>query len=106
MGGTVGEASPIRPQAVLALEGELDVAGATDAVKRMLRLDLRPGGQLVLDLSRLSFMDSTGIRVILQAQEFARMRRAGLVIVRPPENVMRVLELVGLDEQLDIVEQS
>ena len=33
------------------------------------------------------------------------MRGAGFVVVRPPANVMRVLELVGLDEQLDLVEQ-
>jgi anti-sigma B factor antagonist len=102
----IGEASPTRqrPQAVLALEGELDVANATEAYKRMVRLDLRRGAQLVLDLSELTFMYSTGIRVILQAEQYARMHGAELIIVRPPDRVMRVLELVGLDEQLDIVE--
>ena len=102
----IGEASRTRqrPQAVLALEGELDVANAADAQKRMLSLDLRRGAQLVLDLSELTFMDSTGIRVILQAEQYARMHGAELVIVRPPDDVMRVLELVGLDEQLDFVE--
>ena len=104
----IGEASleRQRPQAVLALDGELDPASAADAVKRMLLLDLRPGGHLVLDLSGLTFMDSTGIRLILQAGERARMHGAGLVVVRPPDRVMRVLELVGLDEQLEIVEPS
>ena len=102
----IGEASQTRqrPQAVLALEGELDVANAADAQKRMLRLDLRRGAQLVLDLRGLTFMDSTGIRVILQAEQYARMHGAELVVVRPPDPVMRVLELVGLDEQLDLVE--
>lgn len=102
----IGEASPTRqrPQAVLALEGELDVASATDAYKRMLHLDLRRGGLLVLDLSGLTFMDSTGIRVILQAEQYARMHDAELVVVRPSDAVMRVLELVGLDEQLELVE--
>jgi anti-sigma B factor antagonist len=102
----IGEASPtrLRPQAVLALEGELDVANAADAQKRMLKLDVRPGGQLVLDLSGLTFMDSTGVRLILQASQHALMQGAELVVVRPPDRVMRVLELVGLDEQLDLVE--
>jgi anti-sigma B factor antagonist len=95
-----------RPQAVLALAGELDVANATEAYKRMLGLQLRPGGQLVLDLSELTFMDSTGIRLILQAGELARMHGAALVVVRPPAAVMRVLELVGLDEQLDLVDSG
>jgi anti-sigma B factor antagonist len=105
---TTGEASLTRrrPQAVLALAGELDVASATDAHKRMLHLDLRRGGRLVLDLSELTFMDSTGIRVILRAEQHARMHGAELVVVRPPGAVMRVLELVGLDEQLDLVESG
>ena len=101
----VGEGSLTRrTQVVLALEGEFDAARASDAHKRMLRLDLRPGGRLVLDLSGLTFMDSTGIRMILQASEYARTHGAALVVVRPPEEVMRVLELVGLDEQLDLVD--
>jgi anti-sigma B factor antagonist len=105
---TKGEGSLTRPrpQSVLVLAGELDVASATDAYKRMLELNLRPGAQLVLDLSGLTFMDSTGIRLILQAGEYASMRGADLVIVRPPDRVMRVLELVGLDEQLDLVDAA
>jgi anti-anti-sigma factor len=104
---TTGEGSlnGRRPQVVLELSGELDVSNANAAHKRMLGLDLRPGSQLVLDLRELTFMDSTGIRLILQASEHARMHGAGLVVVRPPAAVMRVISLVGLDEQLDIVEQ-
>ena len=97
-------ASTVRPHAVLALAGELDVAGATEAHKRLLGLKLRPGGQLVLDLSGLRFMDSTGVRLILRAHEQALRHGAELVVVRGPEPVMRVLELVGLDDQLDVVD--
>jgi anti-sigma B factor antagonist len=99
-----GSLTRTSPRAVLALKGEFDAASASDAHKRMLQLDLRPGGRLVLDLSGLTFMDSTGIRMILQASEFARAHCASLFVVRPPDNVMRVLELVGLDEQLDLVD--
>ena len=95
-----------RPQVRLALEGELDVANANAAHKRLLGLDLRPGWQLVLDQSGLTFMDSTGIRLILKADEHARTYGAGFVVVRPPAQVMRVLALVGLDDQLDFVEPA
>ena len=101
-----GSLTGTSPQRVLALEGEFDAARASDAHKRLLRLDLRPGGRLVLDLSGLTFMDSTGIRMILQASEYARTHGAGLVVVRPPGKVMRVLELVGLDEQLELVDAA
>ena len=94
---------PQRSQVVLPITGDLDVAGAVAAQKRLLGLALRPGDQLVLDLSGLHFMDSTGIRLLLQAREYALRHGAGFVVVRGPDTVMRVLELVGLDEQLDLV---
>ena len=95
--------SPGREPVTLALAGELDVASAAEAEKRLVALALAPGDQLVLDLRAVTFIDSTGIRLILQAREQARRHRAGFVVVRGPGEVMRVLELVGLDEQLDIV---
>jgi anti-sigma B factor antagonist len=95
--------TPQRSQVVLPISGDLDVAGATAAHKQLLALELHPGDQLVLDLSALTFMDSTGIRLILQAREHAARHGAGFVIVRGPETVMQVLELVGLDQQLDFV---
>jgi anti-anti-sigma factor len=94
---------PQRSKVVLPITGDLDVTGATAAQKRLLGLTLRPGDQLVLDLSGLDFMDSTGIRLILQARDHALRHGAGFVVVRGPDTVMRVLELVGLDEQLDLV---
>jgi anti-sigma B factor antagonist len=95
----ISERSPV----VLAISGDLDVAGATAAHKRLLALPLRPGDQLVLDLSGVTFMDSTGVRLILQAREHALRHGAGFAVARGPESVMRVLELVGLDGQLDVV---
>ena len=95
-----------RAQVVVSLSGELDVAHANAAHKQMLALELPRGGQLVLDLSELTFMDSTGIRLIFQARAHADMHGAGFVVVRPPPKVMRVLELVGLDQQLDLVDRA
>jgi anti-anti-sigma factor len=106
---TTGQAlrSPrVRPRVVLELHGDLDVAAATEVHKLMLARPLPVGGQLVLDLSAVTFIDSTGIRLILQAQEHALRHAAGLVVVRGPERVMRVLELVGLDAQLDLVDAA
>lgn len=94
---------PQRSQVVLPITGDLDVVGATAAHKQLLGLALRPGDRLVLDLSELHFMDSTGIRLILRARDHALRHGAAFVVVRGPDSVMRVLELVGLDGQLDLV---
>jgi anti-anti-sigma regulatory factor len=40
----------------------------------------------------------------VQASQHALVHGAELVVVRPPDRVMRVLELVGLDEQLELVD--
>jgi anti-anti-sigma factor len=78
------------------------MATVTEAHKRLIELDLPRRGELVVDLRDVTFMDSTGIRLLLFAREHARRCGASLVIVRGPDEVMRVLELVGLDDQLDI----
>ena len=94
------------PQRVtLALAGELDVMGAAEARRALLSLEPPRGGSLVVDLRELLFMDSTGVRLILQALGFAERRGAPLVVTKGPDDVQRVLVIVGLAEQLVIVDQ-
>jgi anti-anti-sigma factor len=90
---------------VLALHGDLDVAASTSVLKRLIELDLRPGQRLLLDLRDVQFIDSTGIRLLLQARAQAERARAAFTVVAGPPAVMRVLRLVGLDDQLDIVDE-
>ena len=89
---------------VLELHGELDVAASTSVLKRLIALDLRPGLRLVLDLRDADFIDSTGVRMLLQARAHAERAGAAFSIVAGPPAVMRVLRLVGLDDQLDVVD--
>ena len=95
--------SPGREPVTLALAGELDFTSAAEAEKRLVALALAPGDQLALDLRAVTFIDSTGIRLILKAREQARRQRAGFVVICVPGEVTRVLALSGLDGQLDIV---
>jgi len=76
---------------VLVLEGALDIATTTEAHKRLIGLDLPRRGRLVLDLREVTFMDSTGIRLLLRAREHARRCGAEFGIVPGPADVMRVL---------------
>lgn len=50
--------------------------------------------ELVLDLSELTFLDSTGIQAFLVV---AGQNRGGLVLRRPQQPVRRVFDLVGID---------
>ena len=80
----------------IALSGELDLAGAGDVEAELERVEATDVGSIVLDLSGLTFMDSTGVRQLVSAR--ARSRADGrLTLKRGPAAVQRVLELSGVD---------
>ncbi len=88
---------------MLAFEGDLDVMTveeAGDAVR-----DAQAGGAtVVLDFRGLRFMDSSGLRVVLEAQ-----RRAGdgggRLLVAPGEGaVRRVFDLSGIGDLVELVD--
>jgi anti-anti-sigma factor len=83
---------------VVAARGELDLATAP-ALEEVLLPPLKEGGEVVLDLRALEFMDSTGVRVIVAAHVAGQDAGGGLTLVRtdPAGPVGRVLEISGLD---------
>ena len=85
---------------ILVLSGEIDIASAADADEALSGLELRPGAWLAIDMRELSFIDSTGVRLILDAMRYAEEHGARLALVRGPDAVHRLLELVGLAEQV------
>ena len=88
---------------MLLLEGELDFSQSHTARRALLSVQLLRGGRLALDLRGLTFMDTSGVRLILEAMHRAEDRGAEFAIVRGPQPVHDVLELVGLAEQLRVV---
>jgi anti-sigma B factor antagonist len=80
---------------VVALAGELDIATAESARNELARR--KPGEGLVLDLSRLGFLDTSGIQLVVEAYRAARDEGFELRILRAPPDVHRVFEIAGLD---------
>jgi anti-anti-sigma factor len=93
-----------RGRATLCLAGELDVMSAAEARRALVSAKPPRGGQLVIDLRDLLFMDSTGVRLILQGMDCAERHGARLVLIKGSDAVQRALEVMGLAEQLPIVE--
>lgn len=87
----------------LALTGELDVAGAPRFEQALERIERDAPATLVLDLRGLAFMDSTGLRVIIAADDRARDEGRRLVLVRGSDTVQRIIEMTRLDARLEIV---
>ncbi len=65
-----------------------------------------PPPVIVLDLSKLTFLDSTGLRCLVTADRRAREAGRRVVIVRGPDAVQRVFEITRLDERLEIVDDA
>jgi len=81
------------PGGVLWLAGEFDLAGI-DEFQAAVDAVLDAQGELVLDLSELTFLDSTGIRAFLIV---ANTVEGGVVLRKPTPSVRRVLDLVGIE---------
>jgi anti-sigma B factor antagonist len=88
---------------LLSLSGELDISTAARLEDDLRRIEVDAPATLVLDLSGLDFMDSTGLRIVLAADGRARDAGRRLVLVRGNDMVQRVLRVTRLDERLEIV---
>jgi anti-sigma B factor antagonist len=76
------------------LSGELDISNS-EHVSEVLVEALRAEGDLTLDISALTFVDSSGIRTLVQAAR--ELEGRGRLILRDPQvPVLRVIELMGL----------
>ena len=79
--------------------GETDSVIATQTAVLTLKPDL-----LVLDLQRLTFIDSSGLRFILESDLRARKESRRVAIVPGPEQVHRIFLIALLDMRLDFIE--
>lgn len=88
----------------IRLAGELDIATAGRIEEELERAEASGARSIVLDLSGLTFMDSTGVRLVLSANARSRADSNRLSIVRGPASVQRVFELSGVDSTLPFVD--
>lgn len=86
---SIGQSGGIR------LAGELDMSTAPE-LERALEAALEHGGPVVVDLSELRFMDSTGINVFLRAA-LSLSGRGCLILHGEQDRVRRVLDLARID---------
>jgi anti-sigma B factor antagonist len=81
-------------------EGELDLATAEDLERELRRVESSDALSIVLDLSRLQFIDSTGVRLLIKADMRSRADSNRLTLLRGPKAVQRVFELTGILDRL------
>ena len=94
------EISRPRPEAVvLTLSGEIDLERSPD-----LQISLQEAfaqllgkGAVVVDLSKVSYMDSSGVATLVRGLQMSRKRGVGLVLCALQERVRSIFEIARLD---------
>jgi anti-sigma B factor antagonist len=82
-------------QVLVAVEGELDLATAPQLRDHLVEMS-EEKVEVILDLTRLQFIDSTGLSVLVMAFNRARAAGGSIVLRHPSQSVLRVLEITGL----------
>jgi anti-anti-sigma factor len=88
----------------VVLAGEFDLAAVPQFEDAIAGVEAGGPPAIVIDLSALTFMDSSGLRALVTADDRARTAGRRLAIVPGPPAVRRVFEITQLDGKLDLVE--
>lgn len=104
------ERSDVEDRIIVSVRGDVDL-GTVDALSQALEQATRGGDPVIIDMTDVTFLDSTGVRVLVEAYRSAQ-RSGGALYVRGARHwVARVLEVTGVARLLtmpnaDIVDAS
>ena len=91
-------------QLTISLAGELDhhaARGLMESIDRCIEQNLPV--KTILDMGGLTFMDSSGIAVVLRARRRMEALAGSLVVVNSPRQAARVLETAGLGRYVNLI---
>lgn len=84
----------------IVLAGEADLLGAPRIEAALREACAGESETIVVDLRRLTFIDSSGLHALIAGNELCRARGQQLRIIPGPENVQRLFELTGMNDTL------
>ena len=101
---TLSIVSELREDAhYVAPSGELDIATVELLERALVEVERADSARIVLDLSGLSFIDSTGLRLLLDVNERCGGAADRLRVIAGSPAVERLLDIVGLRERLPLI---
>ena len=92
-----GEVSVVTP------EGELDLSNV-EPVRVELVAAAGEAPTVVLDLRAVGFVDSSGIRLLVEAGRMAEERGVAFLVVRGPDHILRLFDLAGITKRLTLID--
>jgi anti-anti-sigma factor len=95
------QVSEIDGVTLVVLDGRFDIAGAQAVDLRFSAL-AGAAAKLAVDMSRVSFLASMGVRTLMLSAKTLRRRNSGMAVFGADENVEKVLRATGFDEIVPI----
>lgn len=89
-------------QATLRLAGEIDAYTAPQLKESFNSLMEQDSREIIVDLEKVTYMDSTGLGVFIGALKSAKEKDKQLKLVNIHERVFRLFQITGLDEIMDL----
>ncbi|AHH96294.1 hypothetical protein GCM10010174_77030 [Kutzneria viridogrisea] len=87
----------------IAVRGEVDLGTAPELERAVQAVLDRPGvGSVVVDLSGVDFMDSTGLRVLISGLQAAQRRDIAYTVANPSPHLLKVIRVTGIEELLGL----
>ena len=94
------------PDGALIVAGDIDMAGGPILEQALLEREsellAQGGGDIVVDLTGVDFMDSSGLRSMLATARSAAARQANLELLSVGPQIIRLLEITGTVDQFTI----
>jgi anti-sigma B factor antagonist len=98
------DVEPEREAVRVAPVGELDIATVDKLQAEVARLLETGFAKIVLDLRGVRFLDSTGLRLVLELDAAAKAESHALFVIRGPDVVHRIFEVTQVTERLNFVD--
>ncbi|MEU0030892.1 STAS domain-containing protein [Streptomyces sp. NPDC006335] len=85
---------------ILTVAGEIDY-DTCETLRQALDVPATPPPRLVIDMRQVTFMDSTGINLLIAAHQSATDAGGWIRLAAPTSSVIRTIQIVGLDALID-----
>jgi anti-anti-sigma factor len=96
-------AEPLEDATLVRVAGEIDM-GTADVLRRELDTAREEAASVLLDLSGVTFIDSTGLHLLLEASHSSAVSDWGFFVVRPSRAVQRLIDLSGTADLIMVVD--
>jgi len=103
---TIESRTPSETTCILHVEGEVDVYTSPRLKQEIVKQAESGTKRLIVDLSKIEYLDSTGLGVLIGGLKRFREAEGNLALLGPGMRILRIFEITGLDKIFDIYQSE